>query len=132
MVARTIPKPNPFLIDHVMHDMEGPNHSEMNHPKMDHASMNNTDIQMMNEYDGLRAIEKTSLPTNNPNREVVLELTGNMERYVWSFNNKTLSEEDTILIRKGENVRFKFVNRTMMHHPLHLHGHFFRVLQWSG
>lgn len=55
-----------------------------------------------------------------------------MERYVWSFNNKTLSEEDKILVRKGENVRFILKNETMMHHPLHLHGHFFRVLNGQG
>jgi len=55
-----------------------------------------------------------------------------MERYVWGFNGKTYSEEDKILIKKGENVRFIFQNKTMMHHPLHLHGHFFRVLNGQG
>jgi FtsP/CotA-like multicopper oxidase with cupredoxin domain len=151
MVARTIEKPNLFLIDHSMHDMdmgdmkidsmEGMDHSmhdmdmdDMKIDSVDHSNMGhtmpagNTAIRMMNEYDGLRSPVKTTLPVGNPDREVLLELTGNMERYVWSFNNKTLAEEDKILIRKGENVRFKFVNRTMMHHPLHLHGHFFRVL----
>ena len=135
MVARTIEKPNLFLIDHSMHDMDmgdmtmdSGDHSNMGHT----MSAGNTDIRMMNEYDGLRSPVKTTLPADNPDREVLLELTGNMERYVWSFNNKTLAEEDKILIRKGENVRFKFVNRTMMHHPLHLHGHFFRVLNGQG
>ncbi|MDA9343187.1 multicopper oxidase domain-containing protein [Gammaproteobacteria bacterium] len=135
MVARTIEKPNLFLIDHSMHDMDmgdmsmdSGDHSNMGHT----MSAGNTDIRMMNEYDGLRSPVKTTLPADNPDREVLLELTGNMERYVWSFNNKTLVEEDKILIRKGENVRFKFVNRTMMHHPLHLHGHFFRVLNGQG
>ena len=151
MVARTIEKPNLFLIDHSIHNMdmgdmkmdsmEGMDHSmhdmdmdDMKMDSVDHSNMGhtmpagNTAIRMMNEYDGLRSPVKTTLPVGNPDREVLLELTGNMERYVWSFNNKTLAEEDKILIRKGENVRFKFVNRTMMHHPLHLHGHFFRVL----
>ena len=155
MVARTIEKPNLFLIDHSMHDMdmddikmdstEGMDHSmhdmdmdDMTMDNVDHSNMahtmpaGNTAIRMMNEYDGLRSPVKTTLPVGNPDREVLLELTGNMERYVWSFNNKTLAEEDKILIRKGENVRFKFVNRTMMHHPLHLHGHFFRVLNGQG
>ena len=155
MVARTIEKPNLFLIDHSMHNMdmgdmkmdsmEGMDHSmhdmdmdDMKMDSVDHSNMGhtmpagNTAIRMMNEYDGLRSPVKTTLPVGNPDREVLLELTGNMERYVWSFNNKTLAEEDKILIRKGENVRFKFVNRTMMHHPLHLHGHFFRVLNGQG
>ena len=135
MVARTIEKPNLFLIDHSMHDMDM---GDMKMDSVDHSNMGhtmpagNTAIRMMNEYDGLRSPVKTTLPVGNPDREVLLELTGNMERYVWSFNNKTLAEEDKILIRKGENVRFKFVNRTMMHHPLHLHGHFFRVLNGQG
>jgi len=145
MVARTIEKPNPYVMDHSMHgmgDMEGMDHSKMGHgdmAKMDHSTMDHSmmmkdtgDIVMMNEYEGLRSASKTTLPAGNPTREVVLRVTGNMERYVWSFNNKTLAEEDKILIRKGENVRFKFVNTTMMHHPLHLHGHFFRVLNGEG
>lgn len=135
MVARTIERPNLFLIDHSMHDMDM---DDMKMDSIDHSNMahtmpaGNTAIRMMNEYDGLRSPVKTTLPVGNPDREVLLELTGNMERYVWSFNNKTLAEEDKILIRKGENVSFKFVNRTMMHHPLHLHGHFFRVLNGQG
>ena len=55
-----------------------------------------------------------------------------MERYVWSFDNKTLKESDVILIKKGENVRFIMENETMMNHPIHLHGHFFRVINGQG
>ena len=55
-----------------------------------------------------------------------------MERYVWFFNNKPPSESDSILIHKGEVVRFIMINRTMMHHPMHLHGHFFRVINSQG
>jgi hypothetical protein len=55
-----------------------------------------------------------------------------MGRYVWSFNNQGLSPENDIKINKGEVVRFIFINRTMMHHPLHLHGHFFRVINGQG
>ena len=138
MTAHTIEKPNPFLTNHSMDgmemgDMKMDNIGGMDHSKMGHAMpASNGNIRMMSEYDGLRSLEKTTLPVDNPDREVELELTGNMERYVWSFNNKTLAEEDKILIRRGENVRFKLVNRTMMHHPLHLHGHFFRVLNGQG
>ena len=138
MTAHTIEKPNPFLTNHSMDgmdmgDMKMDNIGGVDHSKMGHAMpASNGNIRMMSEYDGLRSLEKTTLPVDNPDREVELELTGNMERYVWSFNNKTLAEEDKILIRRGENVRFKLVNRTMMHHPLHLHGHFFRVLNGQG
>ncbi len=65
-------------------------------------------------------------------REIRLTLDGDMERYVWFINNKALSESDVIRIRKGERVRFVMINRTMMHHPMHLHGHFFRVIGPEG
>ena len=55
-----------------------------------------------------------------------------MERYVWSINGKVLSEADSLLVRKEENVRFVLVNKTMMHHPMNLHGHFFRVVNRHG
>lgn len=55
-----------------------------------------------------------------------------MERYVCFLNNKPLSESDHILIKEGEIVRFIMINRTMMHHPMHLHGHFFRVVNEQG
>ena len=57
-----------------------------------------------------------------------MRLNGSMERYVWSFDDKVLTEVDKIRIKKGDVVRFNLINETMMHHPIHLHGHFFRVL----
>jgi CopA family copper-resistance protein len=83
-------------------------------------------------YDMLRALSPTKLDPSKKFREVHLKVTGNMLRYVWSFDNKTLSQADKILIRKGENVRFIFENTSMMRHPLHLHGHFFRVVNAQG
>ncbi|MCZ6699051.1 MAG: copper resistance system multicopper oxidase [Planctomycetota bacterium] len=57
-----------------------------------------------------------------PTREIVIRLTGNMERYFWSINDKKYSEAEPIRLKYGERVRFKFVNETMMTHPMHLHG----------
>lgn len=82
-------------------------------------------------YAMLRSPEKTTLP-DGPVREMRFELTGNMNRYVWTINNKTVSETDKILIRKGENIRITIYNNSMMRHPMHLHGHFFRVLNGQG
>src|SRR3546814_2344559 len=45
-----------------------------------------------------------------------------MERYFWSINDKKYSEAEPIRLKYGERVRFKFVNETMMTHPMHLHG----------
>jgi len=83
-------------------------------------------------YAKLRAIEPTLFETDKPIREIRLTLDGDMERYVWFLNNKALSESDVIQIRAGEKVRFIMINRTMMHHPMHLHGHFFRVINGQG
>lgn len=55
-------------------------------------------------------------------REIVLRLTGNMERYSWSINGVTYADAEPIRLRYGERVRFKFINETMMAHPMHLHG----------
>jgi len=65
-------------------------------------------------------------------KELRFELTGNMNRYVWSLNNKVVSEADKILVKKGENVRIILYNNSMMRHPMHLHGHDFRLLNGQG
>ncbi len=55
-----------------------------------------------------------------------------MKLYVWSLDNKVVSEVDKILIKKGENVRIILNNNSMMRHPMHLHGHDFRLLNGQG
>lgn len=82
-------------------------------------------------YAMLKAPEKTTLRPG-PLKTLDFELTGNMNRYVWSINNKVVSEADKILIKKGENVRIVLYNNTMMRHPMHLHGHDFRLLNGQG
>jgi CopA family copper-resistance protein len=83
-------------------------------------------------YNDLRSTTPTAFPADKEVREIRLTLDGDMGRYVWLLNNKPLSETDHILIREGEVVRFIMINRTMMHHPMHLHGHFFRVINGQG
>ncbi len=82
--------------------------------------------------DELRSPVKTTLPKEAPVRELKLVLGGDMERYVWHINGKAIHEDRTIEIREGDVVRFVFENKTMMHHPMHLHGHFFRVINSKG
>ena len=83
-------------------------------------------------YAQLRSPDDTTIVGERPTRIVKLNLTGDMDRYVWSMDGKILAPSNTIRIRKGERVRFEMSNRTMMHHPMHLHGHFFRVLNGQG
>lgn len=83
-------------------------------------------------YNYLKSPEKTNYENDKPVMEMLFNLTGNMNRYVWSINGVPLSETDKIKIKQGEVVRITLNNLTMMHHPMHLHGHFFRVLNKNG
>jgi len=81
----------------------------------------------------LRYAQLRSLDVNpdlrQPEREIELHLTSNMERYMWSFDGKRYSEVDKpIVFYEGERLRLTMVNDTMMPHPIHLHGMFFDVV----
>ena len=136
------------------------NHSKMNHSKMetekdsmmmDHSKMIMDDESKMDmnsnmkmdgmqgmdmfseyNYDYLKSPEKTSYDKDVPVNEILLNLTGNMNRYIWSMNGVPLSETDKIKIKGGQVTRITLNNLTMMHHPMHLHGHFFRVINENG
>ena len=78
---------------------------------------------------GGRFLSYKDLKAQNPlyelreaSREIELRLTGNMERYIWSINGVKYADAEPIRLVYGERVRFKFVNETMMTHPMHLHG----------
>ncbi|ODT52260.1 MAG: copper oxidase [Niastella sp. SCN 39-18] len=101
-----------------MHDMRGMNMGS------------STGIVTLN-YAMLRSPVKTTMP-DMPTKVLHFTLEGNMNRYVWSINNKTLSEWDKVLIKQGEKVRIILTNNSMMRHPMHLHGHDFRVLGAQG
>ncbi|HEX5152817.1 MAG TPA: multicopper oxidase domain-containing protein [Parafilimonas sp.] len=111
----------------------------MNMSNMQHGNMNNMagmemptggDIVTLN-YAMMRSPTITALP-DGPMKTLHFNLTGNMNRYVWTLDNKTVNEADRILIQKGENVRIILTNNSMMRHPMHLHGHDFRVLNGQG
>ncbi len=117
---------------HMNHDKNSSGMQMANSSNMSEMNMadDNPDVVTLN-YNMLRDPNKTTLP-DGPIRELKFELTGNMNRYVWSINNKTVSESDKILIKKGENLRILFYNNSMMRHPMHLHGHDFRVINSEG
>ncbi|MEO6230929.1 MAG: multicopper oxidase domain-containing protein [Ferruginibacter sp.] len=124
-----------------MHDMKMEDKTPMNdrQMQMNNGSHSMTGMDMDNSgsdivtlnYGMLRSPEKTTLP-KGPLKELKFDLTGNMNRYVWTMDNKTISESDRILIKKGENVRIIMYNNSMMRHPMHLHGHDFRILNGQG
>jgi CopA family copper-resistance protein len=127
-----------------MHDMKGMGKHEMSDMKSkdkmsemnmsDDSEMEMSGMNMYAEYnyDFLKSPEPTTYSADAPRKEILLNLTGNMNRYIWSFNGVPLSETDMIKIKSGEVTRIKLNNLTMMHHPIHLHGHFFRVINENG
>lgn len=62
------------------------------------------------------------IDTREPEREITLHLTGNMERYMWSFDGVKFSDASPMRLRSGERLRIVLINDTMMNHPIHLHG----------
>jgi len=131
-------------------NMEGMDHSGMKKnsssmKSMDHASMKGMDHSKMQKPEnpfyakrsglipgaenGGKFLSYADLKAQKPlykdraaTREIELRLTGNMERYIWSINGVKYDDADPIKLQYGERVRFKFVNETMMTHPMHLHG----------
>ncbi|MFV1985992.1 MAG: copper resistance system multicopper oxidase [Gemmatimonadota bacterium] len=89
---------------------------------------------------GHRVLVYTDLRSTTPNhdhrepgREIELHLTGNMERYMWSFDGKKFSQARTpIEFEYGERLRLTFVNDTMMEHPIHLHGMWMELENGAG
>ena len=77
-------------------------------------------------YASLRAARPHAVPTKA--RELTLKLTGDMMRYAWSFDGLSAEEAGPLKVRRGETIRLRLVNNTMMHHPIHFHGHFFRLV----
>ena len=112
--------------DHDMKKMDMKGGEDMEGMSMDLGEYNTSN------YQNLKSTEPIVFPENRPLREIRLELTGDMRRYIWGFNGKPMSREETINIKRGEIIRFNLVNTTMMFHPIHLHGHYFRVLNGQG
>lgn len=76
-------------------------------------------------YQDLQAVE--TLPAGRPDRVFDLMLRGGMMGSAWTINGQAYPAADPLMINKGERIRFRMSNHSMMLHPMHLHGHFFRV-----
>ncbi|WP_019833227.1 copper resistance system multicopper oxidase [Sphingomonas sp. PR090111-T3T-6A] len=83
-------------------------------------------------YRDLMAFDRNP-DTRAPSRSIEIHLTGNMERFMWSFDGKAMSDTmEPIPFTQGERVRVTLINDTMMGHPIHLHGHFFELVTGHG
>lgn len=118
--------------DHAMMNMnhEMPAQSE-NKPKKDEpvygwANASTPAGMKALQYSDLQSL--TPQPdTRVPERELVIRLGGNMERYIWTINGKKFSDTIPLQVKYGERIRLKFVNDSMMAHPMHLHGMFMQL-----
>jgi FtsP/CotA-like multicopper oxidase with cupredoxin domain len=66
-------------------------------------------------------------PAAAPDIERTVVLGGGMGQYVWTIDGQAFPQAEPIRIALGQRVRFRLQNLTTMPHPMHLHGHFFRV-----
>lgn len=129
-----------------MGGMPGMDHSTMDHSAMGHGDMGAprppthargwADAGTM---PGARALTPADLvasdpdtDTREPNHEITLRLTGMMGRYIWTLNGDRFDESEPIRVSNGDRVRIRFVNETMMAHPMHLHGMFMRLENGRG
>jgi FtsP/CotA-like multicopper oxidase with cupredoxin domain len=109
-------------------------HSKMDPSKMDHAAMGHDTSGLVHvppvdapagmkvlAYADLKRLDRT-YALGAPDRTVEIRLTGNMEKFIWSFDDRKYSEAPEMHFTEGETVRLVLRNETMMNHPIHLHG----------
>ncbi|WP_416346682.1 multicopper oxidase domain-containing protein [Acinetobacter bereziniae] len=127
--------------------MQGMDHSKMNadsmqamdHSQHDQASKSKNDQVVYgwanaSTPQGDKALQYSDLKSLTPQpdtreatSELVVRLGGTMERYVWTINGKKFSEAEPLKVKYGERIRIKFINDSMMAHPMHLHGMFMQL-----
>lgn len=83
-------------------------------------------------YRDLMALDRNP-DVRAPSRSIDIHLTGNMERFMWSFDGEKMSDvHEPIPFIEGERVRVNLINDSMMGHPIHIHGHFFELVTGHG
>ncbi len=120
-------------------------HSQMNHGVKNHDRLNHAEATQQTEQNaegwadastpvGHKALQYQDLKaltpqpdTRAPEREIEIKLGGIMERYIWTINGKKFTDAEPLMVNYGERIRLKFVNESMMAHPMHLHGMFMQL-----
>ena len=136
-------------MNHDMSSMKGMNHDMSSMKGMDHdMPMNSATVKAASDKndntvfgwanastpEGNKALQYSDLQSLDPQkdtraaeREIEIRLGGNMERYIWTINGKKFNEADPLVVKYGERIRLKFVNDSMMAHPMHSHGMFMQL-----
>ncbi|MBS0271891.1 MAG: copper resistance system multicopper oxidase [Proteobacteria bacterium] len=113
-------------------DMSSEN-TPMNMDSMSHEEKGSSEhsFTMGTKYQNLKSPVKTNDP-NRPFQEIKVELSGYMNRFMWFINGLPEYEAEPIRIEPGKRYRLVFTNTSMMHHPMHIHGHFFILRNGHG
>lgn len=82
--------------------------------------------------DRLVATEAVRLPNRKPNKTLDVTLGADDKKYLWTINGKPFPDHAPLDVTEGQRVRLRFINKTMMFHPMHLHGHTFQVVTAAG
>ncbi|AUX88258.1 copper oxidase (plasmid) [Acinetobacter sp. ACNIH2] len=136
-------------MNHDMSSMKGMNHDMSSMKGMNHdMPMNSATVKAASDKndntvfgwanastpEGNKALQYSDLQSLDPQkdtraaeREIEIRLGGNMERYIWTINGKKFNEADPLVVKYGERISLKFVNDSMMAHPMHLHGMFMQL-----
>ena len=125
--AYSPPKPNPYDSSHYSHT---PASSSKNQLKKNKSTTQNTIHPI--KYSQLEALTPSSQTHQGKTTKFTLKLVGNMDRYNWSIEGEPFTQTKYIPVKKGDTIQLELVNRTMMNHPMHLHGHFFKLLNGKG
>ncbi len=144
-------------MDHSKMDPKMMDHSQMNQSQMQSAPQAKTTAETAHEHQpatqltstsdapvygwanastpiGHKALQYSDLKSLTPQkdtrpaeRELEVRLGGSMERYIWTINGKKFTEVEPLQVKYGERIRVKFINDSMMAHPMHLHGMFMQL-----
>jgi len=80
------------------------------------------------DYSDMRALHPVAWPAEQADRYYRQVLSGGMHSPFWTINNQVYPDADQLAVRENQKVRLGYWNHSMMPHPMHLHGHFFRVV----
>lgn len=116
---------------HASHTGHGAHNASPNHAQSKNTSSGWGDADVPIGHKQLQYADLQYLTqqpdTREPTREIIIRLGGNMERYIWTMNGVKYDHAPPITVKYNERVRIKFINETMMAHPMHLHGMFVQL-----
>ena len=119
-------KHEPVLMDHSAHAAAKPTGDDKEQPVYGWANASTPAGHKALQYSDLKSLtpQKDTRPAE---RELEVRLGGTMERYIWTINGKKFTEVEPLQVKYGERIRLKFINDSMMAHPMHLHGMFMQL-----